>query len=253
MAFGNIAVALALGTIVFYGLVELPLADRTPWGDLRLASLDGLGLMFGVSLLMFACNLEAVSIEQDMERRELFDGMLVWIFLLLAVLFLGFGVAVYAAFGEGTGRIPSPDGGGWVEATVMQNLPDGNFLIVVKLLMTLNLLLMTPISMLPASRAIEMALGVSSSPYMRSTLRIAVLAGISATAACVSDFETVIGLTGSMGGITSFTVPALSYSHFCGQHSLLTKWAAHGVALFGVLGTAWSIVQIVAASRDAVE
>jgi hypothetical protein len=45
--------------------------------------------MFGVSLLMFSCHLEAVSIEQDMASREAFDGMLLWSFVLLAFLFLG--------------------------------------------------------------------------------------------------------------------------------------------------------------------
>ena len=64
----------------------------------------------------------------------------------------------------------------------MQNLPEGGFLTAVKLLMSLNLLLMTPITMLPASRAVEGALGLAASPYARSALRIMVLAVISATA-----------------------------------------------------------------------
>ena len=63
------AVALALGTIVFYGLVQAP--ERPPLDELRLADPSGLGLMFGVSLLMFSCHLEAVTIEQDMARHNL--------------------------------------------------------------------------------------------------------------------------------------------------------------------------------------
>ena len=142
----------ALGTIVFYGLVQAP--ERPPLDELRLADPSGLGLMFGVSLLMFSCHLEAVTIEQDMARRGAFDRMLVWSFVVLAALFLGFGACVYLSFGEATGRVRAA-GGGWAEATVMQNLPEGGFLTAVKLLMSLNLLLMTPITMLPASRAIE--------------------------------------------------------------------------------------------------
>ena len=89
MVFGNVAVALALGTIVFYGLVALPPTERVQLNELQLANFDGLGLMFGVSLLMFSCHLEAVSIEQDMANREAFDGMLLWSFVVLAFLFLG--------------------------------------------------------------------------------------------------------------------------------------------------------------------
>eukprot|EP00966_Prymnesium_polylepis_P325897 7381832-Prymnesium_polylepis.1 len=72
--------------------------------------------MFGVSLLMFSCHLEAISIEQDMADRAAFDGVLMGSFAVLGVLFLGFGMLVYAAFGEATGRVPAP-GGGWLEAT----------------------------------------------------------------------------------------------------------------------------------------
>ena len=39
MVFGNVAVALALGTIVYYGLVALPPSDRVPLDELRCASL----------------------------------------------------------------------------------------------------------------------------------------------------------------------------------------------------------------------
>ena len=128
----------------------------------------------------------------------------------------------------------------------MQNLPEGGFLTAVKLLMSLNLLLMTPITMLPASRAIEGPLGLAASPYARSALRFTVLAAISATAAVVPDFETVVGLTGSLGGLTGFTLPALLYAHFCGHRHALGLWAANGVAAFGVLGTIWSVWQIIA-------
>ena len=241
MAFGNVAVALALGTIVFYGLVQAP--ERPPLDELRLADPSGLGLMFGVSLLMFSCHLEAVTIEQDMARRGAFDRMLVWTFVVLAALFLGFGACVYRSFGEATGRVRAA-GGGWAEATVMQNLPEGGFLTAVKLLMSLNLLLMTPITMLPASRAIEAPLRLSARPLARSALRVAVLAGITAAAAVVPDFETVVGLTGSLGGLTAFTLPALLFGHFCGADHPTCRALASGVAAFGALGTAWSFWQI---------
>ena len=64
----------------------------------------------------------------------------------------------------------------------MQNLPEGGFLTAVKLLMSLNILLMTPITMLPAGGVVGGALGLAASPSARGALRIMVLAVISATA-----------------------------------------------------------------------
>ena len=56
----------------------------------------------------------------------------------------------------------------------MQNLPDvSGFLIAVKLLMSANLLLMTPITLLPASRALEAPLGLAAAPLRRGALRCA--------------------------------------------------------------------------------
>ena len=98
--------------------------------------------------------------------------------------------------------------------------------------------------MLPASRAIEAPLRLSARPLARSALRVAVLAGITAAAAVVPDFETVVGLTGSLGGLTAFTLPALLFGHFCGADHPLGRALASGVAAFGALGTAWSFWQI---------
>ena len=61
MAFGNVAVAAALGVVVFGGLTMHARAER---GELVAVDGGGLGLMFGVSLLMFSAHMEAVSIEQ---------------------------------------------------------------------------------------------------------------------------------------------------------------------------------------------
>ena len=97
----------------------------------------------------------------------------------------------------------------------MQNLPGDSFVLAVKLLLSLNLLLMTPITMLPANRAIEGPLGISAAPLARSALRLAALAAIALLALLLPFFETMIGLVGAISGFTCFTMPLLCFIHVC--------------------------------------
>mmetsp|Transcript_38552 Transcript_38552/g.101718 ORF Transcript_38552/g.101718 Transcript_38552/m.101718 type:complete len:197 (-) Transcript_38552:246-836(-) len=193
---------------------------------------------------MFSCHLEAVSIEQDMRRRDQFDCVMNVTFIALIVLFLGFGVAVYTCLGEATGRVHAPDGTGWVDATIMQNLDDGPFVYVVKGLMSINLVLMMPITLLPASRALEQLARVEETPWARALLRGTMIALLAIAASIFPGFEAIVGMTGALGGVTCFTLPALCYAHFCQERlSPWQIWVANGVAIFGVGGTLWSFLQ----------
>jgi len=251
MTFGNVAVALALGTVI-WGTLYAPSADypHPDPSELQLADSGGLGLLFGVTLIMFSCHLEAVSIEQDMAQREHFDWVVNATFLVLVLVFLGFGLLVYASLGEATGRVHADANvsGGWVEATIMSNLEDGAFVITVKLLMSLNLVLMMPITLLPASRALEAlwapCLGTSS--WAHALLRLSMLVGLAVAAALFPSFEAIVGITGALGGATCFTLPALCYAHFCCGEIPCRRGLAHAVPVFGLAGTAWSFVQQVA-------
>lgn len=125
MAFGNMAVALAIGTVLLCSLFA-PRSDtpRPAMNDLVIADSGGLGLLFGVTLIMFSCHLEAVSIEQDMAKRERFDAVMNFTFALLTLLFIGFGLTVYVCLGTATGRVRThgsnvsdPNDWQWTEAT----------------------------------------------------------------------------------------------------------------------------------------
>ena len=257
MACGIGAVLLALGTVVWGAVVASDLGrpggSAPAEAELVMVDTGGLGLMFGVGLIMFSCHLEAVSIEADMRRRESFDRVVVLAFAALTLLFAGFGALVYAGLGEATGRMRVPTGANasgddagewqWQEATLMENLPNGGFVVAVKLLMALNLLATMPVTMLPASRALEQLAGVRSS-WACAALRLALLAGLAGAAATLPGFETVVGITGALGGITCFSLPALCYAHFCKAAMGAPAAAlAHAVAVFGLAGTVWSFVQ----------
>ena len=64
--------------------------------------------------------MEVVSIEQDMMYREQFDRVMYMTFGCVVLLFLGFGLLVYACFGEATGREHTAHG--WEDVTILQNL-----------------------------------------------------------------------------------------------------------------------------------
>ena len=245
MAFGNVAVALALGTVLWGVAIAPPAASAHPaMTGLTWADSDGIGLLFGVTLIMFSCHLEAVSIEADMAHRESFDWVMNATFAALMVLFVGFGVAVYANLGEATGR--SFVHGRWHDVTIMQNLQDGPFVGSVKALMALNLVAMMPITLLPASRAAEQLVRAESM-HERAAVRLCLLGALALAAAAFPHFETIVGLTGALGGATCFTLPALCYAHFCRER--LLPWQlciAYAVALFGIIGTLWSFAQQIA-------
>ena len=247
MAFGNVAVGLALCTVL-WGTVFAPSEayPHPPITELKIVDPGGVGLLFGVTLIMFSCHLESVSIEADMASRDQFDRVMHLTFWSLFVVYISFGLAVYASLGEATGRVhanPSDASSAWMDATIMQNLDDGAFVIAVKLLMSLNLVMMMPITLLPASRAMEQMLGAGT-PATQALARLAMIVSLAVAAALLPGFEMIVGLTGALGGVTCFTLPVLCYAHFCGD--VLPMWqlaAAYSVAAFGVVGTLWSFVQ----------
>ena len=116
MLFGNAAVALAAGSVLYFGLSTHRAA---PLSSLSAADPSGFGLTFGVCIFMFAAHMEIVSIEQDMRDKSQVFRLILLTFAVLLLLHLAFGVLVYAAFGEATGRVWWH--GAWQEETILQN------------------------------------------------------------------------------------------------------------------------------------
>ena len=241
MTFGNLAVAAACASVVYSGAMS---TEPRPLSTLPAYDSSGLGLAFGVCIFMFAAHMECVSIEQDMRTRRNFHTMLLWTFVVIVVLHLAFGIFIYSCFGEAVGR--EWKDGHWVDATILQNVGENS---AVKLAMSANLLLMTPMTLLPVSKAIEDAFGVHQSyrpvAYSRCT-RLGLIASLGLLAAVLSSFEGVCALVGCLTGLSCFTVPAACYLHIFSHRlgSLRRVWFV-GLVLFGLVGTAFSAVQVV--------
>ena len=245
MSSGNVACLLTIATVVGVGAIAL-WADYESGEieDLELVDTRGVGLMFGVALHMFACHMEVVSIEQDMADRSRFEHMLDRTFACLTAVFLAFGVFVYICFGEATGREWDDAAHTWVESTILHNLPTGVFVATVELAMSANLVFMTPITLLPASKALEELAGVTSD-RAQAALRLTIVFAVAVGAVCLPDFELITGVTGALSSISCFVMPALCYLMFCRDEMGRPEVAvARAVAAFGWVVTVWSLFQI---------
>jgi len=195
---------------------------------------------------MFSAHMEIVSVEQDMEERGRVTEVVLGTFAVITVSHLFFGLLVYASFGEATGR--RWQGDEWVEETILQNIGHSPISLAVKIAMSANLCFMMPMTLLPASKAIENSLGVSRLAWPRlasSVTRLSLVAVLAVGALALPSFEVTVALIGSATGLSTFTVPAICYLKLCGHHvsRLHQAWLVL-VAAFGLVGMVFSLAQL---------
>ena len=83
---------------------------------------------------------------------------------------------------------------GWEDVTILQNLDPHLTVTAVKLAMSANLTFMTPMTMLPASKAVEDALRLSdlSSPSRVNAARLALVCSCAVVATLLPNFEVTL-------------------------------------------------------------
>ena len=101
---------------------------------------------------------------------------------------------------------------------------------------------MSPIVLLPASKAMEDALGVVASP----AARIALVGVIGVGAVVLPSFEVVTAIMGGLTALLAFTVPALCYLSVCGGSlgPVERAWLVV-VGLLGVGGCVYTLADLV--------
>jgi solute carrier family 36 (proton-coupled amino acid transporter) len=163
---------------------------------------------------------------------------------------------VYFCFGTATGRICSDPTDGsigasslvcrdWQDVTVFQNIPPGVFFTTVKLAVSINLVMMYPVTMLPASKAIEEALGIKTI-IPSIALRLCIIGSMTVTGMALPSFEFLQALTGSLTMFTALSMPPYAYWLLCkdemgAAHNL---WAWF-VLVFGLACTVFSTAQTI--------
>ena len=179
MHFGNLAVAVAVATVLYSGF-----AESGVHGLPRAADPTGLGLGFGVNIFMFTAYMEVVSIEQDMADRSRFMPMIVTTLIAILRCTSRSACSCTPFTARRQGRLWLGDG--WVDATILQNIESTSELVqAIKVAYSLNLLLMVVCCC--ASKAMEDALGVVAS----AAARIALVGVIGVGAVVLPSFEVV--------------------------------------------------------------
>jgi amino acid permease len=239
MGFGNIAVGLAVATVLYGGFAQgglHPLEKRI--------DVSGVGVAFGVTVFMLTGYMEVVSIEQDMRSRPAFERMLASTFVAVTALYLAFGIAVYSFFGEATGRVWQQ--GHWAAATIMENLQSGWVTNAVKVTFSVNLLLMSPIVLLPASKAIEDALALTAKrPLLQRAARLGLVAAMGGASLMPAGFEVITAVVGCLTGITAFSIPALCYLRLAEPLPCAHRAWLYLVVAIGICGTTYAMAQLV--------
>ena len=244
MGGGSVAVVVAMLAVLGFGISARGLA---PISTLSAADPSGLGLLFGVCMVMFTAPMEAVSIEQDMADRSRFHQVLRATFTFITASYILFGVLAYACFGEATGRVRRD--GEWVEKTILQNIDGGAAGAFIKLALCVDLCMMTPVTLLPASKAIEEALGAYESrrPALNvALLRTAIVGGCTLAAGLLDNFELIVALVGALtAGVVCYVFPALCYVALCAHRLTPAQLAtARAVAVLGACASAFATVQV---------
>jgi proton-coupled amino acid transporter len=99
----------------------------------------------------------------------------------------------------------------WSEQTIFQNIPPGPFFTTVKLAVSLNLIMMYPVTMLPASKALEGAFGLEGR-VPSAICRTTIVAAMSVFGLAIPSFEFMQSLTGSLTMFTALSMPPVSHS-----------------------------------------
>ena len=101
----------------------------------------------------------------------------------------------------------------WSEQTIFQNIPPGPFFTTVKLAVSVNLIFMYPVTMLPASKAVEEFIGIDAARQRVASAccRTAIVAAMSITGMLLPSFEFLQALTGSLTMFTALSMPPYAY------------------------------------------
>eukprot|EP01051_Picozoa_sp_SAG22_P014562 SAG22_NODE_1785_length_3588_cov_10.712525_1_plen_143_part_00 len=126
----------------------------------------------------------------------------------------------------------------------------GVWFTTIKLAVSANLIFMYPVTMLPASKAIEDALGIRpGAPGSRPAsvaLRLCIVAAMTVTGLALPSFEFLTTLTGSLTMFTALSMPPFAYWLVARERmsTLYTVWCWF-VLVFGLGCTAFSTAQTI--------
>ena len=156
--FGNATMAIALATIVCFGLTSRESAlgravhqegEQGIWDvisqlDAWSGSLQGISVFFGISAFSFAAHCEVVAVEADAVDRKTYQRVLSLTMTVITSLYIFLGVFAFACFDLDT------------KPNIMLNLGSGFFVNLVRITVSCTLLVNISMALLPASQTLDL-------------------------------------------------------------------------------------------------
>ena len=156
---GNFTLFASIGTVLIYSVMASPhgisydsITSIAPYTNMR-----GVAVFFGISAFSVCAHAEVMAVESDSADRKHFHKIITAVMSTITICYALFGILVYAAFGHHT------------EGNIMTNLRSKGVVDVVKISMSLSVLVMYPLSLIPAVNAIEEMLSINSGTTAKSS------------------------------------------------------------------------------------
>ncbi|KAK3259329.1 hypothetical protein CYMTET_31666, partial [Cymbomonas tetramitiformis] len=229
----DVANVLGIIVVVYHDLADGVVKEHEPT---MVGSIRSLPFMFGVSMYCFEGFGMILPIEQAMQDRSQFEGVMTMSMATITVLFVSFGMLGYAAYGDETQDI------------ITLNLPKDWTASAVKIFLCLGLFFTFPVMMVPVYEIVEENLmGVpwiqgQLSPAGRRNIfnivRAFLVLFAAFCAASVPGFGIFISLVGSLCcALLAFVFPALFHMRVFKEEMPAWEWYTDlGFIVFGVLG-----------------
>lgn len=224
-------------------------------------------MFFGIAAFSLCAHAEVVSVEHDASDKKAYQFILLSVMTSISILYLIFAIFAYLCFKGETSSI------------IFLNLPSGAFVSIVKLSMAVVVMFSYPISLFPASQALDELflaplitsehipllptsehsvqdgtmsiheiLATGRYYWLGNILRLLTVLLTGVVAIFLSDFGLLASLVGAIaGGLLSFIFPALFYWKLLSMQKLLTNPGRIGIIFQVIFGFALMAAGVVVA------
>ncbi|KAJ9120617.1 hypothetical protein QFC22_002546 [Naganishia vaughanmartiniae] len=236
-----IADAFILVGLIYIGTNEVATISRNGVADVALFNQKDFSLLIGTAVFAFEGIGLLIPITEAMKEPQKFPRVLTGCMVFVAMLFTGFGVMGYMAYGSD------------IQTVVIVNLPqDDKFVQAVQFLYTVAIILSLPLQLFPAVRIMENGLFSKSGKHnpqvkwQKNTFRAMTVLGCSLISwAGASNLDGFVSFIGSFACVPlCFIYPPLL--HLKARAKTRTQRALdYGLIAFGVITTVYTSVQTI--------
>ncbi|CED83639.1 vacuolar amino acid transporter 3 [Phaffia rhodozyma] len=236
-----IADAFILIGLIYIGSNEISTIAKHGISDVELFNPASYSLLIGTSVFAFEGIGLVIPITESMKEPEKFPRVLTGVMIGISILFAGFGVLSYGAYGSHT------------ETVVLSNLPqDHKFVQVVQFLYSVAILLSTPLQLFPATRIMENGLFEKSGKknpkvkWQKNLFRAASVMGCMLIAWLGSaDLDKFVSFIGSFACIPlCYIYPPLLHLR-AGSPSRVARILDYALIVFGAIAMVYTTLQTV--------